>query len=435
MYDGYLEMGGNEVLNRQRAYTYTREGDCPVTWLQCGDCPGLDEALGDDPYTLGIVEAPWYDADDPATGRFYGAYPITMTGLSDSTRTATITEGILDGGTIQGNRRAVRQVRCTAVLVAQGMDALEAGMSWLDAVLDTEVCSTHAGGCGEVDACFFVACPPEKTPDESLEDYEEEVTDLRRQMHGVVTISGPIVTQELHRGEWFGYIVEFTIAAATPFVFSMPTDVSPVNWNSSGIFQDSPFNLVPYPSAELAEAAFITVARNLSTNPSVETNATGWTGNGGAIVGPVPTTVTAARTTAIAASGVASFQVRLNAAATPGIVNQTCYLQAYQDVSLTDLPTGTRVSVTEWGAVIAVGGASTPQNLRMRVQFYNVSNVMVGSETVITGTALDGNVFQAPSLVIPATATYVRVIMIAEIIWSTGADVSVYADALAVTIP
>jgi hypothetical protein len=435
MYDGYLEMGGNEVLNRQRAYVYTQDGACPVGWLQCGDCPGLDEALGDEPYTLGITEAPWYDAEDPATGRFFGAYPITMQGLSDSTRVATITEGILDGGTIQGGRRAVRQVRCTALLIAQGMDALESGMSWLDAVLDTEACSTHAGGCGEVDSCFFVACPPERPSGMSIEDYDQLVTDLRRQLHGVVTISGPIVTQELHRGEWYGYLVEFTIAAATPFVYGMPVDVTPVDWQASGVYQDSPFNLATHPSAELAEAAFLTVATNLSTNPSVETNATGWLGNAGAITGPVPTTVTTARTTAIAANGVASFQVRLNAAATPGVTNQTGYLQAYQDVSLVGLPANTRISITEWGAVIPVGLASTPQNLRMRVQFYNASNVLVGTETVVEGEALDGFAFQAKSLTIPATATYVRVIIISEIIWSTGADVSVYADALAVTVP
>jgi hypothetical protein len=434
MYDGYFEMGGNEVLNRERAYVYARERDCPVGWLRCGGCEGLDDALGDDPYSGGVEEAPWYDAQDPATWRFLGAYPLTIEGLSDSTRVATITEGILDGGTIQGGRRAVRQVRCTALLIAEGMDALESGMSWLDAVLDPDSCGTHAGTCGEVDACFFVSCPPPPDPGEGMESYEESVLELRRQMHGVVTISGPIVTQELHRNQWYGYIVEFTVAAATPFVFGMPKPVDLIR-SPVSVFQDSPFNLAPYPSAELADVALLTVSTNLSTNPSVETNATGWVGNAGAITGPLPTTVTTARSTALAANGIASFQVRLNAAATPGVTNQTGYLQAYQDVSLVGLAAGTRISISEWGAVIPVGGASTPQNIRLRAQFYNASNVLVGTETVIEGTALDGNVFSVSGLAIPATATYVRVIIISEILWSTGADVSVYADALAVTVP
>jgi hypothetical protein len=439
MYDGYFEMGGNEILNRERAYTYAREAGCPITWLRLAGCPGLDDALGDQPYTNGVTEAPWYDGALPETGRFYGAYPLTIEGISDSTRIATITEGILDGGVIQGGRRAVRQVRCTALLVAEGMDALEAGMSWLDEALDLENCSTHAGTCGEVDACFFVSCPPERIDGESDDDYEEDIRLLRRQMHGCVTISGPLITGTLKRGEHYGYLVEFTVAAATPWVFSMPEQIDLIP-SPATVVQDSPFNLVTYPSAELADAANLTVATNLSTNPSVETNTTGWTGTVTVVSGSDPTSlITSAQSNDIAAVGTYSYRRRLLGNSTN--LSGTATITIYQDVALAS---NTRVSVTIWGALLLLAGAtSTLNSLSAQVVWLTSGGVTVSTTSLgsALSSELGGRVFSVDSAAVPATAVTARVMLSAGVSWvssttpANNCDIRFYGDALAVTVP
>lgn len=162
MFDGYLSLGGVEVMNQARTYAYVENSECPAGWIRCMPCPGLENALGVDTYVGTLSQAPWYDEQDPATHRFLGFYPISVEGAEGSTRTATITEGITDGGVIGGTRKAVRTMRVRGVMVGLGHDGLDAGLSWLDKVLDGDQCSTHGGSCGEVDACFFITCPPER---------------------------------------------------------------------------------------------------------------------------------------------------------------------------------------------------------------------------------------------------------------------------------
>lgn len=438
MFPGYLAFGGNEVMNQDLTYTLVELSDCPAGWIRCKPCPGLTDALGNIPAENTVENAPWFDADDPATGRFYGFYPIDVEGAEGSTRTATIVEGIMDGGVVQGTRRAVRTIRVRGIMIGAGHDALDAGLGWLDSVLDGDSCGTHLGGsCGEVDMCFFITCPPPRGFNEdgspwSDEQYDEILDPLWRRIHGATTISGPLVLNHFHNERYHAYEVEFTIAATTPYVFNLSKSIE-LTPTAPSVVQDTPFNLTPYPSAELSSGTFV-VATNYALNPSVETNATGWNGNAGAISGPVPTVITTARTTAISANGVASFQVRLNAAAATA-TNAVGYLQAYQDVTVSGFAAGTRLSFTEWGAVQSLNANATVNNLRLRIQWYNASNVMVGTETVIDAGSFNGVALPAKSLPIPATATYVRVVLITEITWSTGADVSLYADALAVTVP
>lgn len=180
MYEGYLQMGCGEILNASRAYWYSHTADCPVEWLKLTYCDNLADALnGQVPYHVDdIATAPWYDERDPATARFYGAYPISITGLTDSTRTATITEGILDGGMVGGYRNAVRKVDVRAILLARGQDALESGLSWLDAALRPDECGIHGETCGESDLEFFNSCPPRHGSNPGFSPWEMTATNL-----------------------------------------------------------------------------------------------------------------------------------------------------------------------------------------------------------------------------------------------------------------
>lgn len=165
-YQGYLSLGGNEVVNNSRAKGYVATADCAAPWLVGPSCDGLAAALGDSEYTYGeIRSAPWYDPDiDDISTRFLGVYAVSIEGLNDSTKTASMTEGIADGGRLGRSRRTSRSVRVRAVLSARGQDALEYGKSWLDSVLDGRACSDSAGlACGVGDVQFFSTCPPERT--------------------------------------------------------------------------------------------------------------------------------------------------------------------------------------------------------------------------------------------------------------------------------
>ena len=178
-YEGYLEFGGNEIANNARALGYMRTAPCAIGWLVGPDCPGLVDALDDEPYTMeNIAEAPWYDAEDETTHRFFGVYVIGVEGIPDSTRTATVTEGVLDGGAVGRSRYATRRVRVRAVLSAQGRDALAAGFAWLDAALIPRDCAIHGIRCGVSDLTFFVDCPPPKGTVTEYGDWAEQKRNL-----------------------------------------------------------------------------------------------------------------------------------------------------------------------------------------------------------------------------------------------------------------
>jgi hypothetical protein len=165
MWAGYFTVGGNEVGNSARAMGYTTTSDCPITWLRDVECGGLGEVLGDGAYVYdSINQAPWYDPDNSdLTSRFLGLYVVSMEGISDSTRSANVTEKIIDGAQVSGYRHTSREVRIRAMLSAKGNDALEAGMTWLRNVLEPDACGVHGTDCGASDFQFFVDCPPSKT--------------------------------------------------------------------------------------------------------------------------------------------------------------------------------------------------------------------------------------------------------------------------------
>ena len=224
MYEGFLEFGDTEIINSARTAGYVSTAGCGVNWIQCPPCDGVNDALGQGEYIYANVQdAPWYDAQDEVTHRFLGVHGLRFEGLPGSTRTAEVTEGLLDGGVVGQVRNATRRVRVEAMLSAWGEDALEAGLSWLDAALRPERCHEghiHNATCaGHADVSVFTACPP--SPDE---------------------------------------ITKPTTVWGTPIV-----------------------NLATNPSFEAATAATVEVRRNYDLNPRMDNNVTGWTVANGAV--------------------------------------------------------------------------------------------------------------------------------------------------------
>lgn len=447
MYEGYATFGCNEILNRARAYGYTRSADCPVTWLKLLDCElEPDGYLSAEQYDYQLIsEAPWYDAEIPASGNFFGAFPLLMENLSDSTIAATITEGILDGGVVSGYRNAVRTVRVRTLLIARGREALEYGKSWLDSALRLEQCGAHGPSCGEVDFQFFVDCPPPNSDPANItdEEYEQATVDpLMRMLHGVSRVSGPNIVETYRRDDVHAYIVEFVLACNSPFVYSLPRVIDTPPTVPETV-QDVVRNLVPYPSAELAGDTVV-VSTNYSTNPSVETDATGWTRTVTAVSGSSPSSyLTSGRSTDIAAAGDASYRGRILGNGSTN-ASGTAKVTLYQDVSLSSVPAGSRMSASIWGAALLLGGAtSSISSLVGRVEWYNGSSALVGTTSLGTADAseYDGRVFSAKSVAIPSGAVTARVIIEAQVVWASSStpannsDIRIYADALALTVP
>lgn len=278
---------------------------------------------------------------------------------------------------------------------------------------------------------------------QTLDEYIFQVDALRRYVHDVA-ISGPITVSDMHfEDDFVGRTVEFTISSERAWVYGK-TKVLTLAPSLPTVMEDTPFNRVQYPSAELGSGSVV-VARNLSTNPSVEVNSTGWVGTNSTISGSSPTPyITSARSTELAAVGTASFRQRLlgdGSTAASGVADMVIF----QDVAI-PAGVGRRVSLSLWSAVFASAG-STPgtvlTSLNTRYQLLN-NGSGIGSVTVFGTSAVSdfgGVAHSLVGLAIPDAATHIRVSVAARVTWSSTAtagqnsDIRLFADALQVSIP
>lgn len=434
MWDHYLRLGVNEIANSARAYGYATTAECPSLWLEDKGWEGISDALGEVPYTAArIAEAPWFDSRDESTTRFYGVYVYSVQNIVNSTREASITEGITPGGVAGRVRDAGRSVRVRVWLTGRGKDALDTGETWLSSVLSGSACGMHGESCGEADLLFFSTVPPQKG-DLSDAAYQAEQLRLRRHLHRVTCTSGPITVQERasNDGIHYGRMLEFTLYAGVPWVFSEPRAIA-LQPTIPSVIQDIPYNQVTHPSAELAGPTVV-AATNYSINPSVETDAAGWEVNAYVISGSLPSPyITSERTTELSAGdGSASFRARL--APPAGSLSGRCSITLEQLVDISSAPAGSRFSLTIWGAsfiATAGGGAEINTITAYMIWGDNVRTDVIDS----TSTELQGRVFTKSSIQPPSGVQAVRVILSFDVSWASGNDIRVYADTLGVTVP
>jgi hypothetical protein len=160
MFDGYINLGGTEILNADRTFQYVKKNLPSFPLANCYDCGNLREAIGDDVYESPLIDdAPWVDESNPATYDFFGVYPLEVQGDGESTRTTTVTESINSGGFVGAIRFATREIRVRGMLIARNDLALQAGLTWLRMALDPSTCTEHGGSCGGASMCYFAACP------------------------------------------------------------------------------------------------------------------------------------------------------------------------------------------------------------------------------------------------------------------------------------
>jgi hypothetical protein len=394
-----------------------------------------------DPTTLysydNISEAPWYDEGaltNADSQDFLGVYCISAENLADSTNQAPVVERIDEGGVIGRQRRTSRAVRFRVLLTALSEAGLEYGLSWLDSRLAEKGCSTHPGSsCGTSDMTFFVECAPAYDPDEEpWEVYTARVDLHTRVLHGVKCTTAPLIQTKLERGERYGgtyarwgYIVEFTLTAEQPRMYGVGYTPEITNWGTL-LAADVPTNLAEYPSGELASSGTQVVATNHSINPSVETDAVGWAASSTVLT---PAVTSGARSTDLAAVGTASFKIAVTT--TNAGTNGT--LRAYQDVAL---PTDAayRFSATMWGVMQLLAGTAVLGSMQLQIDWRSAS-ASLRVDNLTTGPA-SGGALSVASVQPPAGATIARVSMYGKLTsWAVGAQLVMYADALAVTTP
>lgn len=453
MFRGYLKVGDTEIANNERTRRLALTAPTLLRWLNQGPkYPTLEAAMSGGvsyDYT-NIAQFPWYDNTQPdVSSRFFGLYVMGISGLLDSSRTVQITESVYDGGVLGIPRKATKRTKVQGIMIARGLDALEYGFQWLDAVLDADACGQHGNICGATDLTFLTDVPPAQESGQSDADYQAVITGMTRYLHGVGTTSGPLIDTELESGPFFAYNIEFTLGVTRPYVYSAATDLN-IPPTIPIVYQDIPYNLAPYPSLELTDGTTPVVATNYHPNPSLEVDATGWAAAVGSTVSGTAATsyLTSGRSTDIAANRTASFRARVLGDGATAVTGETQIIANSTADLTTPLGTaGTRVSFTAWLAMIVAAGAggSTLKSMKLDVIWLNSSNAQVGSPVNIgTTTAaadFNGKVMAATSLVPPATAVKAKVQATYDFIWTSSStpannsDVRCYIDAVAVTVP
>lgn len=156
---GYYTYDGTEIINVERTEAYVRAQN--ASWgfkndLANGD---LHLVLSEAEYTTPMGDiAPWVDPDRLESYDFWGAYPISVSGIDDSTREATVTEYIRDGGSTSALRHATRSTVFSVALLGAGEQAVEYGLYWLKAALLGRNCSP-VRGCNGAEMEFFSSEP------------------------------------------------------------------------------------------------------------------------------------------------------------------------------------------------------------------------------------------------------------------------------------
>lgn len=436
-YEGFLRIGGVEVVNTERARGYTTTTDCPERWISSDvECVSLADALGDVRYDFADIDkAPWYDASlADMSSRFYGVVGLEISGPTNSTRSASLTEGVNDGGVIGRTRKGMRGLRVRVTIMARGRDALDYGSQWLSSVFDG-TCSQHGDACSTTDAEFLADCPPPRgtVPVEgggerprADEEYAELVNPLRRFVHDIAVTSGPIDVEEFEPSNGFyGKTIEFTISSERAWVYGItkPLVLTPT---LPSIVQDTPYNLIPSPSAELASGT-ITVATNLATNPSLETDGTDWFGGVGPGAITAPMIAHGRVVNELSASGVGSYRTVFTATEASASAGEFTVLY------LLRAPKG-RCSIGLWAAEVLMAGAPVRQDIRIEASWMNGDTLL--RTDLLGDVPVNGGFASRSGIVPPAGANFLFIRARARLTsWNAGTIVRLYADALSVTVP
>lgn len=218
-WNGYFAFAGTEVINAERTEAYAAAAKAP--WFTPIFKSTAVSTLEDADYINPWVDnPPWGDPDYPDTYRFWGAYPLNVTGIEDGTWSAQITENLGDGGHIGPLRAATRSVVFEVLLLGEDECAVEAGMGWLKSTLTGSPC-LDGGGCNGDELCYFTCepCIPEGCGETAAERMACAAENMRTLRNVKITSSPSITAKRTTTDGAAVWAVTFTATAGIPWEF------------------------------------------------------------------------------------------------------------------------------------------------------------------------------------------------------------------------
>lgn len=148
-FPGYFDLAGTEIINCSRTEQYAAH----MPWFRAVYNNDLLPLVLDRQFNYvspRADNAPWYDPDIKESEDFFGAYPLDVQGLEDSSRTSTVVEFTVDGGVPGRIRHATKSIVFSVALIAASEAGAAYGLEWLrrallGAVCDRETLSSQQG--------------------------------------------------------------------------------------------------------------------------------------------------------------------------------------------------------------------------------------------------------------------------------------------------
>lgn len=213
-WEGWVEYAGTEIINTSRTEAYA--AGAGMTGFHAVYRKPVDVLLGDTYTDPDTDDAPWFDDDVPESADFYGCYPLSMTGIEDSTASADVIESVFDGGVVGTIRRSTRTIVFSLVLLAGSERAAEYGMRWLRMALNGGACfGRNDSRCGGNNMCYLVVAPDGG-------DFDDYLRTLRK----VAVTNGPLLAAKasLTCGGT-AWTVNMTATAGNPAEFGAEVEV------------------------------------------------------------------------------------------------------------------------------------------------------------------------------------------------------------------
>lgn len=256
-YDGYMCLGGVEVINASRLAQLIGSGRGPagIECRDCGPCPDLDLGLG---YLggYGPGQMPWYDPLEPDSNDVAGLLVTSITGLEPGAFTRPVTEAAGVGAVIGQGRQVAPVITVTGLIMASTCCASDYFLRWLRQALR----GACGAPCGTGADLSFLACEPEFRDADCVGnaaalaaciaacggnaeceadcqaafdpiDYPGLLAPYFRAFKNAALISGPTVTQIIPFGcpscyECGMTEVQFVISAGDPCIYRDPVIVA-----------------------------------------------------------------------------------------------------------------------------------------------------------------------------------------------------------------
>lgn len=205
MYEGWVAIGGREIVNNQRVSAYAKAAG--FGWLKaCESCTTISMMEQGLPCYVSVKDdpAPWFDPDRLESFLFLGALSLSIEGVDASTRRAKVESGI-NSSWVTRTYRAPREMVMRMALIAMDDRGLEFGYEWLDQIPD--------GECSGTTMDYYAACTC--SCDASEECLGKCVGVWKRTLHRVRLIDGFSVLNK-YRMPTGGVVaeVEMTVGAA-----------------------------------------------------------------------------------------------------------------------------------------------------------------------------------------------------------------------------